>query len=737
MNKTIIVSNRLPVDLKFDDEKLVVKSSTGGLATGMKSVHSEGNGIWIGWSGLAQEEVSDELQVEVDEALAKEKCVQVPLTNADIDNYYHGFSNSALWPLFHYFQAYTEFELNHWESYVEVNEKFAKVILEHVNDGDTVWVHDYQLLLVPELLRKSNPNITIGFFLHIPYPSYELFRTCPWRNELLQGMLGADLIGFHTYDYVRHFVSSVGRIKDVEISFNEISYGNRIIKVDSFPMGIDYNRYHNAALDHDKYPEESKSDFMKSLDFHNKSNEESQLILSIDRMDYTKGIPNRIKSFEYFLNKYPEYKGKVRLVMLAVPSRENVPQYQKLKKETDELVGRINGQLSTISWTPVWYFYRSLPFHDLIDLYVSSDVAMVTPVRDGMNLVAKEYIATRTKENGVLILSEMAGAAKEMHEALIVNPNNFEQTADAIKNALEMPQEEQKERLAALQKRISRYDVERWAGEFLKALEVAKNTEPIQIAKKLTEDKINNISQSYKKAYKKLFLLDYDGTLVGFKNIPSEASPNQEIFDVLDKIQSQENTEVAIISGRDRKTLEGWFGHKNYTLITDHGASMRKRGEDWEILDHLKSNWKENIRPVMETFVDNTPGALIEEKEYSLAWHYRKADAEMATVRTMELKHVLKSLLFNNALSVLDGNKVLEVKNSSINKGIAASRLIANDEYDFIFAIGDDWTDEFMFEELPEDAYTVKVGNVKTAAHYYINDNSEVLQLLERITSVE
>jgi trehalose 6-phosphate synthase/phosphatase len=737
MNKTIIVSNRLPVDLKFDDEKLVVKSSTGGLATGMKSVHSEGNGIWIGWSGLAEEEVSDELQVEVDEALAKEKCVQVPLTNADIDNYYHGFSNSALWPLFHYFQAYTEFELNHWESYVEVNEKFAKVILEHVNDGDTVWVHDYQLLLVPELLRKSNPNITIGFFLHIPYPSYELFRTCPWRNELLQGMLGADLIGFHTYDYVRHFVSSVGRIKDVEISFNEISYGNRIIKVDSFPMGIDYNRYHNAALDHDKYPEESKSDFMKSLDFHNKSNEESQLILSIDRMDYTKGIPNRIKSFEYFLNKYPEYKGKVRLVMLAVPSRENVPQYQKLKKETDELVGRINGQLSTISWTPVWYFYRSLPFHDLIDLYVSSDVAMVTPVRDGMNLVAKEYIATRTKENGVLILSEMAGAAKEMHEALIVNPNNFEQTADAIKNALEMPQEEQKERLAALQKRISRYDVERWAGEFLKALEVAKNTEPIQIAKKLTEEKINNISQNYKKAYKKLFLLDYDGTLVGFKNIPSEASPNQEIFDVLDAIQSQENTEVAIISGRDRKTLEGWFGHKNYTLITDHGASMRKRGEDWEILDHLKSNWKENIRPVMETFVDNTPGALIEEKEYSLAWHYRKADAEMATVRTMELKHVLKSLLFNNALSVLDGNKVLEVKNSSINKGIAASRLIANDEYDFIFAIGDDWTDEFMFEELPEDAYTVKVGNVKTAAHYYINDNSEVLQLLERITSEE
>lgn len=735
MNKTVIVSNRLPVDLKYVDDNLVAKSSSGGLATGMKSVHSEGNGIWIGWSGLANEDMSDIQKLEVDAALANEKCVAVPLSHIDIDNYYYGFSNTALWPLFHYFQAYTEFELSHWESYVEVNQKFADVVLENVNDGDTVWVHDYQLLLLPELLRKKNPTLTIGFFLHIPYPSYELFRTCPWRNELLQGMLGADLIGFHTYDYARHFISSVGRIKDVEINFNEISYGNRIIKVDSFPMGIDYNRYHNAALEHDKYPEDSKSELMKSIDFHNRSNDESKLILSIDRMDYTKGIPNRIKSFEYFLNKYPEYKGKVRLVMLAVPSRENVAQYQLLKRETDELVGRINGDLSTISWTPIWYFYRSLPFDELIDLYVSSDVAMVTPVRDGMNLVAKEYVATRTKENGVLILSEMAGAAKEMHEAIIVNPNNFDQIADSIKMALEMPAEEQKTRLEALQKRISRYDVERWAGEFLKALKVAKEAVPVQVAKKLTTNKIEEIAQHYKTATKKLLLLDYDGTLVGFKNNPSEARPTQELYDLLDKINSDENTEVAIISGRDRKTLEGWFGHKNYTLVTDHGAWLRKIGEDWAALDHLKSSWKENIRPVLEAFTDSTPGALIEEKEYSLAWHYRKADAEMAALRTMELKHVLKSLLFNNSLSVLDGNKVLEVKNSNINKGRAATGIISNTKYDFIFAIGDDWTDEFMFEELPETAYTIKVGNVKTVANYFIKDNTEVLGLLQRITT--
>ena len=736
MEKTIIVSNRLPVDLKYNEGKLIVKSSTGGLATGMKSVHSEGNGIWIGWPGLTEEVISPEQKTEVNEALAKEKCVSVPLNQYDIDNYYYGFSNAALWPLFHYFQAYTEFELVHWQSYVEVNQKFADVVLEHLNEGDTVWIHDYQLLLLPELLRKKRKNITIGFFLHIPYPSYEIFRTCPWRNELLQGMLGADLIGFHTYDYVRHFISSVERLKDIEINFNEISYGNRIIKVDSFPMGIDYNKYHNAALEHHKYPENSKSELMKNIDSHNKSNEESKLILSIDRMDYTKGIPNRIKSFEYFLNKYPEYKGKVRLVMLAVPSRENVLQYQLLKRETDELVGRINGDLSTISWTPIWYFYRALPFDELIDLYVSSDVAMVTPIRDGMNLVAKEYIATRTKENGVLILSEMAGAAKEMHEALIVNPNNFDQTADCIKAALEMPAEEQKTRLEALQKRISRYDVERWAKEFLKGLKVAKNTVPIQIAQKLVPAKIEEIASDYKNASQKLFLLDYDGTLVGFKNNPAEASPDHELYDLLDQINSDENTEIAIISGRDRKTLENWFGHKDYTLITDHGAWMRKKGGDWTPLDHLKSNWKDNIRPVMEAFTDSTPGALIEEKEYSLAWHYRKADAKMAALRTMELKHVLKTFLSNHALTVLEGNKVLEVKNSNVNKGRAASTIILNSEYDFIFAIGDDWTDEFMFEELPKNAHTVKVGNVKTIANYYIEENTEVCDLLRQITTV-
>lgn len=459
MNKTIIVSNRLPLQIKLNDEKLEVVPSVGGLATGLKSVHADGNGIWIGWSGLTEEELDDNLKSSVKQAVKKEKCEAVSLTQDDIDNYYLGFSNKTLWPLFHYFMEYTEFEHEQWQAYKRVNEKFAEVVLENIEDGDTVWVHDYQLLLLPKLIKDKKPNTSIGFFLHIPFPSYEIFRTFPWREEVLDGMLGADLLGFHTYDYERHFLSSVKRIMRLEVNFNEISMADRTIKVDSFPMGIDYNKFHDAALAHLNQDDSQKSELQKRLDDHIQADSDTKLILSIDRMDYTKGIPNRIRAFEYFLNKYPQFKEKVRLIMLAVPSRSDVPQYKKLKRETDELVGRINGQFATVSWTPIWYYYRSMPFENLIDLYTSSHVALITPIRDGMNLVAKEYVATRTNGHGVLVLSEMAGASKEMNEALLINPNNFEQIADTLKIALEMPEAEQSRRLHILQKRLKRYSV--------------------------------------------------------------------------------------------------------------------------------------------------------------------------------------------------------------------------------------------------------------------------------------
>lgn len=735
--KTIIVSNRLPLQLQLKGGKLQMTPSVGGLATGMKSVHKEGNGLWIGWSGLTEDELDEDTTEKVKQLVAQENCATVSLSQYDIDHFYYGFSNRTLWPLFHYFMEYTEFEKEYWESFKSVNQKFADAVLEHLEDGDQVWIHDYQLLLLPRLIKEKKPEVSIGFFLHIPFPSYEIFRSFPWREELLQGMLGADLIGFHTYDYERHFLSSIKRILRLDIKFNEITYHDRIVKVDSFPMGIDYDKFHNAAKSHTKLSIGERSELQQKLDEHIEFTKDTKLILSIDRLDYTKGIPNRIKAFGYFLDKYPEFQEKVRLIMLSVPSRSNVPQYQLLKKEIDELVGRINGKFASINWTPIWYFYRSLPFDNLIDLYSSADIALITPVRDGMNLVAKEYIATRTNKDGVLILSEMAGAAKEMNEALLINPNNFEGIADAIKKAFEMPLEEQISRNNILQKRLKRYSVEKWAHEFMKSLEATKNIEQVIASQILDEQYTKRMLEDFKNAQNRLVLLDYDGTLTGFQDNPKDAKPDEELLSLLDKINALPNTDMVLISGRDQETFGKWFKEKKYSLITDHGVWLKEKDKQWKPLERLHNKWMENIRPVLETFVDRTPGTFIEEKKYSLAWHYRKADPELAQIRTIELNTVITSLISNNDLTLLNGNKVIEIKSSSVNKGRAATHMLSKKDYDFVFAIGDDWTDEYMFEAIPQDSYSVKVGFMKTKAKYYVKNPLQVRVLLEALAGVQ
>ncbi|NDV43904.1 bifunctional alpha,alpha-trehalose-phosphate synthase (UDP-forming)/trehalose-phosphatase [Flagellimonas sediminis] len=732
MGKTIIISNRLPVQLQISNGTINAIPSVGGLATGMKSVHSGSDGLWIGWSGLTDEETPPELEKDIDKALAENGCANVKLNAEEIEGFYFGFSNRTVWPLFHYFLEYSEFELDFWNTYKAVNQKFADAIIEQSDEDDTIWVHDYQLMLVPQMVREKRPNTTIGFFLHIPFPSYEIFRTLPWREEILEGLLGSDLIGFHTYDYERHFLSSVRRLLGLDVSFNDIYLDNRVIKVDSFPMGIDYKKFRDAAILHSSKSEDERSDLQMRLDNHKASAPDTKLILSIDRLDYSKGIAKRINAFEYFLNKYPEYREKVRLIMLAVPSRSNVPQYQLLKKEIDELVGRINGELSTVNWTPIWYFYRSLPFDNLIDLYTSSDIAWLTPLRDGMNLVAKEYIATRTDKTGVLILSEMAGSAYEMNEALLINPNNFEEQADTLKKALNMPVEEQIARNEFLQNRLERYNVEVWAKEFMRALKEKKDVGSSFISQKMSNDILNNIGDEYTKAKKRLLFLDYDGTLVGFHKDPQKAAPDEELYELLDQLQHQKDTSLFLISGRDKQTFGRWFLPKKYNMIVEHGVWISREGQEFKMLEQVKGEWMAKIRPVLESFVDRTPGSFIEEKNYSLAWHYRNTDPDFGEKRATELNTVLRSLIGNDDISVLNGNKVMEIKSSNVNKGRAATRMLSEDDYDFVFAIGDDWTDEFMFQELPESAITVKVGLKKTHARYHVENTRRVRELLTR-----
>ncbi len=735
MGKTIIVSNRLPLQIKKKITGYEFSPSVGGLATGMKSVHESADSLWVGWTGLNKEEITEDQIPLIKESLKKEKCVGVDLTEDEVQGFYYGFSNRTLWPLFHYFTEFTEFEHKFWLEYKKVNQKFADVVLSVLSEGDTIWIHDYQLLVLPKMIKEKMPDVSVGFFLHIPFPSFEVFRILPWREKILQGMLGADLLGFHTFNYQRHFLSSVRRLLGYEISFNIINLDNRIIKVDSFPMGIDYDRYHKAALKHKKEAIKEKTRIQEEMDMQQKVSPDIKLILSIDRLDYTKGIANRLEAYEYFLTKYPEYKQKVSLVMLAVPSRSGVQQYKIMKSEVDERVGRINGKFSTINWTPVWYFYRSMPFDDLIDLYTSCDIAMITPVRDGMNLVAKEYVASRVNQDGVLILSEMAGASQEMSEALTINPTNYEEIANAIKDAIEMNRNEQAERIRIMQERLKRYNIKKWTHDFMNSIEKVKSLQAKYSSKKLIPSIKDKILEDYSKANRRILFLDYDGTLVGFKNKPELAAPDAQLYRLLDRLSADEKNEITLISGRDRNTLDEWFKGRNYTLVVEHGVWLKKQGKKWELIEPMKNDWKETIRPVIDLFVDRTPGSFMEEKNYSLVWHYRRADPELSFIRSNELKDELTSFVANHNLEIMEGNKVIEVKNAGINKGKAAFKLL-RPEHDFILGIGDDWTDEYLFEELPEKAVTIKVGLKNTHARFSVETFKDVRLLLSELNKI-
>jgi len=708
-----------------ENGNIVIKPSVGGLATGLSAVHSKMNSIWIGWPGVSLEEISWSDKRRIEEILAVRNLYPVFLTKQDMENYYYGFCNRIIWPLFHYFPEKVHYEAKYWETYVHVNKIFAEAVIHIYRPGDIIWIHDYHLMLLPEMLRKElGDEVPIGFFLHIPFPSSEVFRLLPWRKEILYGVLGADLIGFHTYDYVRHFLSSIRRLLGFEHILGKVSVNGRMVKVDAFPMGIDYEHF-LKILNSSKVEEKSKSieKIFKGL----------RIILSVDRLDYSKGIIQRLKAYRLFLEKYPEYTGKVILMLIVSPSRVGIEEYAELKRQIDEIVGEINGKFSTLGWSPITYIYRFISLEELLALYRIAEVALITPLRDGMNLISKEYIASKIDSTGVLILSEGAGASSELVEAIIVNPNNIEEVANAIKTALEMPKDERIRRLRSMQSRIKRYDIHRWIRDFLESLYEVKKEQKRLKARVLTEDIKNKLINEYINSKSALILLDYDGTLTALVERPDLAVPDSEIIEILKKLTEIPGNEVVIVSGRDRKTLDEWFSKLSLNLVAEHGAWIKEKEGSWKMIEVLKSDWKKEIRKILELYVDRTPGSFIEEKEFSLAWHYRKASAELSEVRVKELKEILMNLIASYNLEVIEGDKVIEVRNAGVSKGRAILNWLRKKKWDFILAIGDDWTDEEMFSTLPKSAYTIKVGIVPSRAKYNIPSYIDVRKLLRSL----
>lgn len=729
MSKLILIANRLPVTAESKKTgELIINPSVGGLATGMSSVAQSHQCIWVGYSGIATGSIPPVDEMRITETLIRDfNSYAVPLTEMDIELYYNGFANKTIWPLFHYFPFFTSFNEETWRSYVAVNDKFFDPVASLYEPGDIIWIHDYHLMLLPGIIRRKIPDAKIGFFLHIPFPSYEVFRLLPWRREILMGIIGSDLIGFHTFGYVRHFLSSVQRLIGIEHAMGQMTVDNRTVKCDTFPMGIDFQRYSDYM---------SNKKISREIDILKKSYHGIKIILSMDRLDFTKGIIERLNSYERFLEKYPEFHGNVQMIIVTVPSRVQVDTYIKLRKLINERVGRINGKYNTLSWSPIQYLYRSLTFEMIMTLYHCADVCLVTPLRDGMNLVAKEYVAARVNNDGVLILSEMAGVSEELGEALIVNPNNREEVADSIAAALTMHATEQHRRIAIMKRRVQRNDVYHWASTFIEKLFAIKNDDDLYRYRSISVDNMKTLVAAYHESHARLLLLDYDGTLVPFVDIPDMAVPDSELVQLIASLSENESTDIAIISGRNFEFLERHFARLPLTLVAEHGGWIKIRGEGWKEITSVDTQWKTEIRSILESYCDRTPGTFIEEKEFSLAWHYRRSDTELIRMRVMELKGNLLHMIANHNLGIMEGNNVLEIKSLEISKGKIANFMLSAKRFDFILAIGDDATDEDLFTMIPEYGYTIKVGYNPSKARYTVAGVRAVRQLLKQLISV-
>jgi trehalose 6-phosphate synthase/phosphatase len=732
--RLFIVANRLPVQLT-DDHQL--KPSAGGLVSAINSYLNPSGGeaaseysatFWVGVPGCTP--------ATWDTAAASAPVgtyTYVPVFAAahHYDAYYNGFSNSALWPLFHYFPSFAEYQQEAYEAYLAVNESFAAVLTKHLRPDDVVWIHDYHLLPLAAMIRQAVPSITIGFFLHIPFPSFELIRLLPrpWQETLLQGMLGADLIGFHTIDYAAHFLQSVQMVLGLDHEMHVLRHDDRLIKVDVFPISIDYDCFCEG---YDK----------REVAVQRVSVRENlpgkKIIFSVDRLDYTKGVHNRLKAYECFLTQYPQYREKVVFIIVVVPSRDTVTKYAERKKMIDEAISGINSRVGTLHWQPIIYQYNTLSFEQMVALYTACDLALITPMRDGMNLVAKEFVASRKDRQGVLVLSEMAGAARELTDALTINPNDIGEIAGKIKEGLEMLPAEQARRLQAMQDRIRTYNVRAWAEDFLGQLALVKRKQQDFQVLFLDDYSRRGLLDAYRTAARRLLLLDYDGTLVPFSANPGEAKPGAHLLSVLGVLSRQPQNVVCIVSGRSSDWLEACFGHLPLMLVAEHGARLRRPDGTWHDEAHILTAWKGEVQRIMDSYARRCAGSFTEVKNFSVVWHYRNAVPAQARLRSMELLAELNEHIHNRGLQVLPGNKIVEVRSYGINKGTAVKKLLEQYHPDFVLAAGDDRTDEDMFRLLANQrhCYSIKVGPEASFARYNLHTQGMVVSVLEAMSHI-
>ena len=717
MAQVLIISNRLPVTVKKIDGTFTYETSVGGLSSGLSGYVKSRNNEWIGWPGIASDQLTDADIRAITRKLARQHCKPVFLTQKQIDEFYAGYSNGLLWPLLHSMKMQKSKKLERWwQAYRDVNKIYASIIVESARHDATIWVHDYQLMLVPEYLKRKLSHNHIGFFLHTPFPPYNVFKKLPEAKRLIGSLLQADLVGLQTKINVEHFNETVSRLEYGEITDNLLILKGRSVQITDFPIGIDYTRFDNAY----QLPDVARATRRMRAKYVG-----LKVIAGVDRLDITKGFVERLIAYQAFLKRNPKQRKKVIFVLVGAPSRSDVPAYQKLARDVERLVNEINATFGTQKWQPVDYI-KGLPFHEVTALFQIADVCFVTPLKDGMNLVAKEFIASKNK-SGVLILSDGAGAAQELHDALLVDMKRPETLVLALERALSMRKIDITGRFNAMNEQIAGHTIHHWSKEFIKTLQ---KPIPLPILP-LTGKSQRKITADYLNAKTRALFIDYDGVLSELMDRPEDAKPSKQVLQLLTALARDPKNEVFIISGRSRSDLELWGSRTGAGMIAEHGAFM------WDTASHIwyennveDTSWKTMLLPILTSYADITSKAHVEEKTTTLVWHYRESPAFQAQKNLVLLKKELRPLLKDLDLRAYDGKRILEIKHKNLNKGVPVKKQLAQKSYDFILTAGDDYTDESMFKAVPHWAHSIKVGNGITAARYRAKNVTRFVALL-------
>ncbi|KAF3449823.1 hypothetical protein FNV43_RR05902 [Rhamnella rubrinervis] len=683
--RLLVVANRLPVSaVRKGEDSWQLEISVGGLVSALLGV-KEFDARWIGWAGV---NVPDEIgQKALTKALAEKRCIPVFLDEEIVHQYYNGYCNNILWPLFHYLGLPQEDRLattrsfqSQFDAYKKANHMFAEIVNQHYEEGDVVWCHDYHLMFLPKCLKEYNSNMKVGWFLHTPFPSSEIHRTLPSRSELLRSVLAADLVGFHTYDYARHFVSACTRILGLEGTPEGVEDQGRLTRVAAFPIGIDSERFIRAI----ELPQ--VQDHIKELKERFAGR---KVMLGVDRLDMIKGIPQKILAFEKFLEENPSWRDKVVLLQIAVPTRTDVPEYQKLTSQVHEIVGRINGRFGTLTAVPIHHLDRSLDFHALCALYAVTDVALVTSLRDGMNLVSYEFVACQASKKGVLILSEFAGAAQSLGAgAILVNPWNITEVAASIGYALNMPADEREKRHQHNFMHVTTHTSQEWAATFVSELNDTIFEAQLRTRQVPPFLPIKEAVNHYLTSNNRLLILGFNAALNepvsalgrrGDQIREMELKLHPELKEPLKKLCDDPKTTVVVLSGSDRSVLDDNFGEYNMWLAAENGMFLRLTTGEWmtTMPENLNMEWVDSVKHVFEYFTERTPRSHFELRETSLLWNYKYADIEFGRLQARDmLQHLWTGPISNASVDVVQGSRSVEVRAVGVTKGAAIDRIL-------------------------------------------------------------